>query len=556
MSHVMQQPTAVASHSHVQRPVSPEPRGHPRRAVAALSVRQVRRSTLVIAAMVVVWVVVEVASFRTAYPDGVSPTQFAMFADNPAVRMMQGIPYDIGTAAGFTVWDAGWLLTLLMAIWGSLTSTRLLRGEEESGRADLLLAGPLRPASAMLVVLGITSAAALVLGSAVGVTLGAASSEWSGALLFGLVIAGTGVTFTAVGALASQVFDVRRRAAGLALGLVGLAWVVRMVVGTDDGRLWLRWLTPFGWLDELHAFGSPAPAAILAYAVAWASLAALAVVLRGRRDAGSALLVDRAAPRPRLRGLSGPTAFAWRTTRGTLLAWALLLAAYSAVFGGLTVTMVDWLEGDEQYRNLLEQFGFGDMLSVRGFMAVMTSFSLLAIVLQVAWRVGAARVEEEAGRLDAVLARPVSRLRWLAGHAVLALVGGIALLVVAGAATWLGAVLAGSEEVTWTDALAAALNGAPVVLLAAGLGVAAFGLVPRATVAVPATVLPVAYLLTLLGPALSWPSWLLDLSPFTHLALVPVQPWGAAAGLVMCALGVALLVLGAVAFHRRDLQTA
>ena len=43
----------------------------------------------------------------------------------------------------------------------------------------------------------------------------------------------------------------------------------------------------------------------------------------------------------------------------------------------------------------------------------------LAVALQVAWRFGATRAEEESGRLEAILARPVTRLRWLGGHALL-----------------------------------------------------------------------------------------------------------------------------------------
>ena len=30
-----------------------------------------------------------------------------MFEDNPAVRMINGVPYALDTAAGFAVWDGG-----------------------------------------------------------------------------------------------------------------------------------------------------------------------------------------------------------------------------------------------------------------------------------------------------------------------------------------------------------------------------------------------------------------------------------------------------------------
>jgi ABC-2 type transport system permease protein len=61
---------------------------------------------------------------------------------------------------------------------------------------------------------------------------------------------------------------------------------------------------------------------------------------------------------------------------------------------------------------------------------------------------------------------------------------------------------------------------------------------------------------TLLGPALDWPSWVLNLSPFTHVSLVPADPWAATSGLVMLGLGAALVAIGMAAFHRRDITGA
>ena len=371
-------------------------------------------------------------------------------------------------------------------------------------------------------------------------------------MLFGIALGGVAATFASVGAIASQLVDVRRRAVGLSLAALGLAWVVRMVASSADARTWMQWLTPLGWLQQLRPYGEPVYAALAPLVIVPVLLATLAVLLRRRRDLGAGIVAMETQPRSRPGRLSSPLAFAWRSNRGVLLAWTLGLAAYSAVFGALIATMIDWLDKDDQYRSLLDSFGFGAMLSPLGFLAVFASFGVLAVALQVVWRVGAARAEEESGRAEVLLARPVSRLRWLGGHGVLALLGGVALVVVTGTATWAGAVVGGSSEITWADSMKAVLNGLPVVVLAAGLAVATFGVIPRATVALSAVLIPASYLLTVLGAALRWPSWVLDLSPFTHLALVPAQPWAAASGLVITAVGLALLVLGLVAFDRRD----
>ena len=97
------------------------------------------------------------------------------------------------------------------------------------------------------------------------------------------------------------------------------------------------------------------------------------------------------------------------------------------------------------------------------------------------------------------------------------------------------------------------LNTLPVVVLVGGLAVLTFGLLPRLTVAVPVTVTLVGYVLTFLGPALKWPSWVVDLSPWTHLALVPAVDWAATSGVIMLLLGVVMGLLGLLLFRRRDI---
>lgn len=93
-------------------------------------------------------------------------------------------------------------------------------------------------------------------------------------------------------------------------------------------------------------------------------------------------------------------------------------------------------------------------------------------------------------------------------------------------------------------------------MLVAGIGVAAFCLLPRLTVALPVAVAVVGFIASMLGPAPDWPQWALDPSPITHLALVPAEPWAATSGLVITGIGLVLALAGLLAFQRRDLTTA
>jgi ABC-2 type transport system permease protein len=515
----------------------------------------VRRSTLLLAATGAGYMLREVASFTRTYPEGVDAERFSVFADNPAARMLQGVPRGLDSAGGFAVWDGGWVLELVLGVWAVVVVTRLLRGEEDLGRAELLLVGPARArrltALTLMVVVGCTCVA----GAAVSVALLSTGSDPSGSVLFGAGLAGFAATFVGVAALTSQAFDVRRRAAGAAAALMGVSFLLRMVANSTDGRAWLAWLTPFGWLDRLAPFGDSRPVALLVLVVVPLLLVAAAAQVRAHRDAGGALLGSNDSRRSRLRELRGPAVFAWRTNQTVLAGWVLGLGAYAYVLGALVSSMIDFLAGDADYQRTLAELGLGVALTVDGFVGVMCVTLGVGFALYAATRVGAARGEEESGRADHLLTRPVTRSRWLVGHAATAVLGVAVLITCTGLALWAGAVGSGSE-LTVTAALGAVLNTGSVVVVVLGVALLTFGVLPRLTVALPAALTVVAYVLTLLGPALGWPGWVVDLSPFTHLAYVPAQPFAVTSAVVMALIGCTAGACGVAAFGRRDLTGA
>ena len=528
----------------------------PRRAVLGWTTRMVRRSTLLVALAAGGYMLLEVASFNRTYPNGVSAESFSIFADNPAARMLQGVPDGLDSAGGFAVWDGGWVLELVLATWAVLLVTRLLRGEEDLGRVELLLVGPARARHVTTLLLLVVMAGCLVVGAAVAAALVATGAGAGGSVVFGVGLAGFAAAFAGTAAVTSQVLDVRRRAAGGAAAFVAVSFLLRMVANSTDGRAWLRWLTPFGWVDLLAPFGDPRAGALVVLVVVPLLLLVVAALVRDRRDTGGALLGGTDSREPRLRGLGSPVAFAWRMNRPALVGWVLGLGSYALVMGALVTTMIDFLARDANYQRALDDLGLQVALTVDGFVGVMGVTLGVGFTLHGAFRVGAARGEEESGRADLLLARPVTRIRWLLGHAALTVAGAAVLTVLSGLAMWAGAVVSGSDELSVAAALRAVLNTASVTVLVIGIGLLAFGVVPRLTVAVPASVAVIGYVLTLLGPALSWPGWVVDLSPFSHLAYVPAEPLAVTPAVVMAMIGCVAGACGVVAFARRDLTGA
>ena len=157
--------------------------------------------------------------------------------------------------------------------------------------------------------------------------------------------------------MTSQILDVRRRAAGFAAAVMAVSFLLRMVANSTDGRAWLGWLTPFGWMDHLAPFGDPQLSALLVLIVVPVLLLVAAAQIRNRRDTGGALLGTNDSRRPRLRGLGGPAIFAWRTNLPVLTGWVLGLGAYAFVLGALLTTMIDFLARDANYQRTLADLG-------------------------------------------------------------------------------------------------------------------------------------------------------------------------------------------------------
>jgi len=483
----------------------------------------------------------------------------AAYGANKATSALFGPAPRLQTVAGFTAFKIGMTLILLGAVWGLLTSTRLLRGEEDDGRWELLLAGRTtrrRAAAQALAGLGVGAGLlwALTAILTVGVGLDPSVKIAAGpALYFALAMAAPAVMFLAVGALASQLAPTRRQAAAYAAAFLGLCYAVRMIADAGVGLHGLIWASPLGWVEELRPFGEPQPLALLPIAAFTAALAAVAVRLAGARDAGAGMLADRARSAPRLRLLSGPGGLTIRLVRPTVFGWWTAIALSALLFGLIARSAGSTISGSSA-EGVLAKLG----ATGTGTGAVLgVCFLALAVLIAfaAAGQVTAARSEEASGRLDHLLAGPVSRSRWLGGRlaaAALVLLAGGAL---AGVFGWLGATSQHSGTGLGT-LLNAGLNLVPPAIAIGGIGVLAFGAWPRRTSAVVYVVLGWSLLADIVGGfGGSGPvsRWLLDTSVFHQMTSAPAVAPNWSANAVMVAVGAACALLGGLAFNRRDL---
>ncbi len=513
------------------------------------AVRQTWRPALLVALTAAGMSAVVAIQYRTTFADALDGDALRALAANPAIRVLFGEPVALDDPGGFTVWRTGTAIHVFVAMWALLAATRVTRGEEDTGRTDLLLAGRITVGDLTARSLLALAGESVVIAACVAVALIGTGTQPAGALVYAAGILGTALTYTTAGTLAAQVLPTRGAAAGAAGALLGTTLLLRMLSDSSDQLGWLAWLSPSGLTARAlpYAGNQVGPLAVL-FTVALA-LAAATLAATGRRDVGNALLAVRVRRRPRTRLLGTPTMFALRRALPPTIGWAIGLSAFLVLVGGLTGTILDFLRDNPRFTDLAAGAGFTGLGTTEGLSATM--FALLAIPagLYAAARIAAFAADEGARRLTGLLALPLTRARLAGAEIAVTAVGVTALATVAGLTYAIGSPLdAGS-------ALAGVLNVVPVAVLALGAAVTALGWRPHRVMAIGSIPVAGGFLLLVLARSINAPAWVGNLSPFAHLAAVPASPPAWTATLAFCGIGAAAIAFGLAGLARRDLTT-
>lgn len=495
------------------------------------------------------------SSIAGLYPTEAARAEFASsIAANPALRAVYGHGANLTSVGGLTAWRIGGTGAVAVALMSLLIVIRHTRAEEESGRLELLgatVVGRRAPlAAGFLVALG----ANLVIATLVGLGLVGLGLPAAGSFALGGSLAAAGVVFAAVAALAGQLTAGARAANGMAAGVLGLSYLLRVVAdaASSGGPGWVSWLSPIGWVEQIRSFGGERWW-VFGLAVAFTvAVTGTATALATRRDLGAGLLPDRPGPARGSARLAGPFALAWRLHRATLLGWTVGFAVLGILVGSVADAVGDLVNGSPGLGRVLTRLGGSGNLTDTYLAATLGIVGLLASAYAVAAALRA-RAEETGQRAEPVLATTVGRIRWACGHLLFAGAGSAVLLAVAGLGIGVAhGVRTGAVGTQVPRLLGAALVQLPAVWVLAGITVALFGLVPRAATA-GWVALAGCVLLGQLGPVLRLDQRLLDVSPFVHLPRLPGGTLTAAPIVWLVGIAALLTVLGLVGLRRRDI---
>jgi ABC-2 type transport system permease protein len=489
-----------------------------------------------------------------------------------------GDPYAVQTSEGFiTTRLLEVTLPILFSFWPILAGARMVRGEEERGTMDVLLATPqsrtrviLEKLLALIIAL-LLIALLMALGTIAGESAANTQLHFGRALLAALNVSLLVFFFAMVALLISQFATHRGTAAGWAGGLMILAFLLDGTGRTVSGT-WVQHLSPFYYYNLnrplIPSFNNTLGGALLLFGLSLLFATSSVVLFAGRDSGGPAFMwrhkhangnlqVERSL-RKAERAISMRTISlrALRAQGGASFWWLLGIVIWCGWCVLLIPSVLEPLKkAVAQSPNLAQLFSGSDIGTNAGFMSSVVFAFLPALVVIFAMTLALTWAGDlENGRLELVLGTPQSRQRM-----VLERFAAIFLLaLLAPVLTWL-AIVVGAHianlSVDQGHVIAASFSLLPPALIMMGLVYVLAGRLRYGVVlGILTAYITLTFLAEFLNTLLQLPSWLLALSIF-HQYGSPIttgMDWGAFIGMTVVAM--LLLVLGLVQFSYADIE--
>lgn len=469
---------------------------------------------------------------------------------SPVSYLMSGRQVGLDTIGGIVANEISQVAQLGVCLMVMFLVVRHTRDEEESGRAELLRSTVLGRHAATLAGLLYGIAGAFLIGLLTTFSMLAAGLKPAGSLTYGAGLTLLGLCYVAVTLVAAQLSTSARGALGLAGAAVALGYLVRGLGAMQDNVL--VWASPFGWAQEMNAFGSERlwPAALLTATTVM--LLILAAWLNANRDFAGGILRSRPGTARGTRLLATPVGLVFRLQRGLVIGWAVGLTALGLLYGAVIPSIPDLVASNPDLLQVIGAQADAEQALIDAFlryifvfMAVISTGFSVASVLRV-------RAEEESGCTEVVLATPVRRTTWVGAGLVVAGLGSLAMCALMGVGLAVGYAIGMKDWDQFGPQVGAQLSYLPGVLVVAAVAAAILALVPRWSTLAWA---PVAFIgvQVMLGETLGLPGWVDGLSPFTHLAEQPVESFAVVPAAAEIALAGFLTLVALVGYRRRDI---
>jgi ABC-2 type transport system permease protein len=532
--------------------------------IFAKSIRDSRRATIIVGAvqgLILVGVSQAIVSeFST--PESRRQIGDLIRAVPPILQGLAGPTVNVETLGGYLTYKYGTFFPLIASLWSILALSSTLASESRRGSLEFVAAAPMsrrRIAIQKLsghVTMMVIAALVILISATVAGTFGTLPGDeisLTSAAGYALWLA---LLSLAAGSVAWALAPFLGR--GAAAGIAGAFMFAGFILNGYRAAIpelapfanvsWFGWTTNHLPLAGQFDWLSLVPVLILTVVLFVVGIEAFA-----RRDIGVTSNIPLPGLPRALVGVSGPAARASGHSLPTALSWGIGLGLFGLVLAGSGGSFAEQLAEAPDFLNLLKSvFPNSDITAVGGFLQLMfVEFGLILAGLAAATIVASWASDETSGRLEMLLATPLSRTRWVVAGGIGILVSTAIVTIVTMAGVAIGAAITGGE-------LATPIVGVLVIslymLAIGGLGVAVAGVFSTGAAGPFVAVFTIlTWFIGIIAPPLGLPDAIADLALTTHYGQPMLGVWDPVGIVVSIVLAVGGVAVGAWGFNRRDL---
>jgi ABC-2 type transport system permease protein len=482
----------------------------------------------------------------------------------PILQGLAGKPVNVGTLGGYLQYKYGTFFPLIVSLWSILALSATLAAEARRGSLEFVAATGLSRRrialeklfghlAGLTITVVVVFVSLLITGSTVQ---GLPGDEIPTSAAAGYAI-WLGLLAIASGALAFALapFIGRGSAAGVAGAVMFGGFIINGYQAAVPALAPLANLTWWGWtVNHIPLAGMYDWTSLLPLVLVTIVLLVIGVEAFARRDIGATSPIPTPSLPRALMGLRGPTGRAFGQSIPSSVAWGLGIGLFGLAIAGSGGSFIEQLHNSPEFVQLLATvFPGHDIGSVGGFLQLLfVGFGMILAGLAAATLVAVWASDETSGRLEFLLATPLSRIRWVTSGGAAMILAVLVVIALTAVGIGIGAVIVGSE-------IAAPIVGSLVLALYAiamvGVGVAVGGLFGTSYAApVVAIIVIVTWFVDLIGPALGLPDTIHQLALTSHYGFTMLGDWDPVGVVASIVLAVGGIAIGAWGFKRRDLR--
>jgi len=454
---------------------------------------------------IIIWVVLLVLfsgilapGINSMFPDEEARLTVAQIYDNPIMLSMMGPLYGMDSDS---VFSAGALYSGLILIWVIIAAAlmniffvvRNTRGDEERWRAEVIRSLPVgRLANlnaTLLAALIMNAVLALLTGLGIAV-MGVEGIGFGGSMLYGLVLGVSAMVFAAITAIFCQLSASSNGASALSGITLGIFYMVRGA-GDSAGNEFLACLSPIGLAVRSQVYVNNYIWPSLVLILLTAIFVVLAFYLNSIRDLGQGFIAAKPGRAEAKKSLLSPFGFSWRLLKTGLIAWVIAMFMTASSYGSVLGDLPKFIGNSPEYLqligvpeaivNIMSETDKAEII-VTYFMAFITMMMTLVCIVPALIATLKVRSEEKEGRAEHIIARVVSRWKYMCGFVTLAFVVSVVLQFAVASGLYLTVdSLFETNPLIFSELLKAFLVFLPAIWVLLGIAVFITGLFPKYT---------------------------------------------------------------------------